>query len=143
MIAAANQAGAGQAVTIKSIAEQLGHTDGGVLVLRRYGHLFKGTRRHAALALDEYVRAGEPSAERSATHAKTGATGLEPATSGVTGRYGATGYSRLPTGIADHSRHFFVEPTGCGPVGPAGGRHSLCGMCVVPVVPALTTAATF
>jgi integrase len=70
MIAAANQAGAGQAVTIKSIAEQLGHTDGGVLVLRRYGHLFKGTRRHAALALDEYVRAGESGAERSATHAK-------------------------------------------------------------------------
>ena len=32
MIAAAGQAGAGQAVTIKSIAEQLGHTDGGVLV---------------------------------------------------------------------------------------------------------------
>jgi integrase len=56
MIAAANQAGAGQAVTVKSIAEQLGHTDGGVLVLRRYGHLFKGTRRQAALALDEYVR---------------------------------------------------------------------------------------
>jgi integrase len=57
MIAAANQAGAGQAVTIKPIAEQLGHTDGGVLVLRRYGHLFKGTRRHVALALDKYVRA--------------------------------------------------------------------------------------
>lgn len=59
MIAAANQAGAGQAVTVKSIAEQLGHTDGGVLVLRRYGHLFKGTRRQAALALDEYVRASD------------------------------------------------------------------------------------
>jgi hypothetical protein len=29
----------------------------------------------------------------------TGATGLEPATSGVTGRYGATGHSRLPPGI--------------------------------------------
>jgi len=56
MIAAANQAGAGQAVTVKAIAEQLGHTDGGVLVLRRYGHLFKGTRRQAALALDAYVR---------------------------------------------------------------------------------------
>jgi hypothetical protein len=27
-----------------------------VLVLRRYGHLFKGTRRQAARALDEYVR---------------------------------------------------------------------------------------
>jgi integrase len=59
MIAAANQAGAGQAVTVKSIAEQLGHTDGGVLVLRRYGHLFKGTRRQVALALDEYVRASD------------------------------------------------------------------------------------
>jgi integrase len=70
MIAAANQAGAGQAVTIKSIAEQLGHTDGGVLVLRRYGHLFKGARRQAALALDEYVRAGEAHAERPATSAK-------------------------------------------------------------------------
>jgi integrase len=52
MIVAANQAGAGQAVTVKSIAEQLGHTDDGVLGLRRYGHLVKGTRRHAALALD-------------------------------------------------------------------------------------------
>jgi hypothetical protein len=61
MIAAANVAGAGQAVTIKSIAEQLGHTDGGVLVLRRYGHLFKGTRRQAALALDTYVRDSGPS----------------------------------------------------------------------------------
>jgi hypothetical protein len=40
---------------VKSIAEQLGDTDGGVLVLRRYGHLFKGTHRQAALALDEYV----------------------------------------------------------------------------------------
>ncbi|MBA2475870.1 MAG: site-specific integrase [Actinobacteria bacterium] len=56
MIAASNRAGAGQAVTVKAIAEQLGHTDGGVLVLRRYGHLFKGTRRQAARALDEYVR---------------------------------------------------------------------------------------
>lgn len=70
MIAAANQAGAGQAVTIKSIAEQLGHTDGGVLVLRRYGHLFKGTRRHAALALDQYVRAGERHADQPASKAK-------------------------------------------------------------------------
>lgn len=41
---------------VQAIAEQLGHTDGGVLVLRRYGHLFKGTRRQAALALDEHVR---------------------------------------------------------------------------------------
>ena len=60
MIAAASRAGAGQAVTVKAIAEQLGHTDGGVLVLRRYGHLFKGTRRQAALALNEYVRSAGP-----------------------------------------------------------------------------------
>ena len=58
------KAGAGQAVTVKSIAEQLGHTDGGVLVLRRYGHLFKGTRRQAALALDEYVRRSDERAGR-------------------------------------------------------------------------------
>ena len=70
MIAAANHVGAGQAVTIKSIAEQLGHTDGGVLVLRRYGHLFKGTRRQAALALDRYVRARERSPQGRATTAK-------------------------------------------------------------------------
>jgi integrase len=70
MIAAANQAGAGQAVTIKSIAEQLGHTDGGVLVLRRYGHLFKGTRRHAALALDRFVRATDHRADQPATKTK-------------------------------------------------------------------------
>ncbi len=61
MIAAASRAGAGQAVTVKAIAEQLGHTDRGVLVLRRYGHLFKGTRRQAALALDEYVRSSAAS----------------------------------------------------------------------------------
>jgi hypothetical protein len=30
---------------------------------------------------------------------ETGATGLEPATSGVTGRYGATGYDWLRPGI--------------------------------------------
>jgi hypothetical protein len=30
---------------------------------------------------------------------ETGATGLEPATSGVTGRHGATGYDRLRPGI--------------------------------------------
>jgi hypothetical protein len=52
------------------LVEQLGHTDGGVLVLRRYGHLFKGTRRQAALALDGYVRAGDGSPEQPATTAR-------------------------------------------------------------------------
>jgi hypothetical protein len=40
---------------------------------------------------------------------ETGATGLEPATSGVTGRYGATGYSRLRPGITGWSRHFLPK----------------------------------
>lgn len=72
MIAAANQAGAGQAVTVKAIAEQLGHTDGGVLVLRRYGHLFKGTRRQVALALDAYLRSsGGSGAEGTAGRIET------------------------------------------------------------------------
>jgi hypothetical protein len=33
----------------------MGHADGGALVLRRYGHLYSGARRQAALALDSHV----------------------------------------------------------------------------------------
>lgn len=40
---------------VKVIAEQMGHSDGGVLVLRRYGHLYKGARRHAAIALESHI----------------------------------------------------------------------------------------
>jgi integrase len=40
---------------VKVIAEQMGHADGGALVLRRYGHLYKGARKQAALALEEHV----------------------------------------------------------------------------------------
>jgi integrase len=43
---------------VKVIAEQMGHSDGGVLVLRRYGHLYKGARRHAAIALESHVFEG-------------------------------------------------------------------------------------
>ncbi|MGH3047930.1 MAG: tyrosine-type recombinase/integrase [Gaiellaceae bacterium] len=43
---------------VKVIAEQMGHSDGGVLVLRRYGHLYKGARQHAAIALESHVLAG-------------------------------------------------------------------------------------
>jgi integrase len=43
---------------VKVIAEQMGHSDGGVLVLRRYGHLYKGARRHAAIALESHVLEG-------------------------------------------------------------------------------------
>ena len=40
---------------VKVIAEQMGHSDGGALVLRRYGHLYKGARKQAALALEAHV----------------------------------------------------------------------------------------
>jgi integrase len=40
---------------VKVIAEQMGHSDGGGLVLRRYGHLYKGARRQAAIALESHV----------------------------------------------------------------------------------------
>ncbi len=40
---------------VKAIAEQMGHADGGALVLRRYGHLYKGARKQAAIALESHV----------------------------------------------------------------------------------------
>jgi integrase len=40
---------------VKVIAEQMGHADGGALVLKRYGHLYKGARRQAAIALECHV----------------------------------------------------------------------------------------
>ena len=40
---------------VKVIAEQMGHADGGTLVLRRYGHLYKGAHRQAAIALESHV----------------------------------------------------------------------------------------
>jgi integrase len=39
----------------KVIAEQMGHADGGALVLRTYGHLYRGARKAAALALEQHV----------------------------------------------------------------------------------------
>jgi integrase len=40
---------------VKVIAEQMGHADGGALVLKRYGHLYKGARRQAAIATESHV----------------------------------------------------------------------------------------
>ena len=40
---------------VKVIAEQMGHSDGGALILKRYGHLYKGARRQAAIALESLV----------------------------------------------------------------------------------------
>jgi hypothetical protein len=69
----------------------------------------------------------------------TGATGLEPATSGVTGRHGATGHDRLRPGITGYSRHFVDSRAGSDLLRPATTRHSLCGRCVVRVMPGSTT----
>ena len=46
---------------VKVIAEQMGHSDGGGLVLKRYGHLYKGARRQAAVTLEAHIlgRAGD------------------------------------------------------------------------------------
>ena len=52
----------------------------------------------------------------------TGATGLEPATSGVTGRYSLNRYSGLRPGITGWSRHFSAERTGCDRLRPASTR---------------------
>jgi integrase len=41
---------------VKVIAEQMGHADGGALVLQRYGHLYAGARRQAAQALESHIR---------------------------------------------------------------------------------------
>ncbi|MDQ3857893.1 MAG: tyrosine-type recombinase/integrase, partial [Actinomycetota bacterium] len=40
---------------VKAIAERMGHSDGGTLVLRRYGHLYRGAGRQAAIALESHV----------------------------------------------------------------------------------------
>ncbi len=43
---------------VKVIAERMGHSDGGTLVLRRYGHLYKGAGRQAAIELETHVFGG-------------------------------------------------------------------------------------
>ncbi len=63
-----------------------------------------------------------PCAERSCT-----------ATSGVTGRYEATGCSRLRAGITGYSGHFVLERTGCDRLRPATHPAQpvwyMCGRC--------------
>jgi integrase len=44
---------------VKVIAERMGHANGGALVLRRYGHLYKGAHRQAAIALESHVFAAQ------------------------------------------------------------------------------------
>ena len=43
---------------VKVIAERMGHSDGGGLVLKRYGHLYKGAGRQAAIDLESHVYGG-------------------------------------------------------------------------------------
>ena len=45
---------------VKVIAEQMGHSDGGGLVLKRYGHLYKGARLAAATELEAHVFGSSP-----------------------------------------------------------------------------------
>jgi len=45
---------------VKVIAEQMGHSDGGGLVLKRYGHLYKGARLQAATVLEAHVFGSRP-----------------------------------------------------------------------------------
>ena len=71
----------------------------------------------------------------------TGATGLEPATSGVTGRNRRNRHSRVRPGIIGHSRHFLAERTGYGRLRPARTRQDVCRTCVVALFTIETTAA--
>jgi integrase len=50
-------------VVPKVIAAQLGHADGGVLVMRRYGHLYGTEGKSAAAALERMLQAGEAKGE--------------------------------------------------------------------------------
>jgi integrase len=45
-------------INVKTISERMGHTDGGALVLRTYGHLYKGRGKDAALKLEQLVTGG-------------------------------------------------------------------------------------
>jgi integrase len=45
-------------IDVKTISERMGHVDGGALVLRTYGHLYKGRGRQAALQLEQLVTSG-------------------------------------------------------------------------------------
>ncbi len=93
---------------VKVIAEQMGHSDGGGLVLKRYGHLYKGARRQAAVTLEAHIlgEAGDLLWDRRGMTASWGSiltrpempkarcagcsrvrpAGLEPATRGLEGR---------------------------------------------------------
>jgi hypothetical protein len=53
---------------VKVIAEQMGHSDGGALVLRRYGQLSKGAKRQAAIALESHVFKGRRDSDVRSTY---------------------------------------------------------------------------
>jgi len=62
----------------------------------------------------------------------------------VTGRYGATGYSRPRPGITGWSRHLVATRTGYDRLRPAAARQSLCSTCVVaPVSDRATVVVPF
>src|SRR5919106_3286615 len=61
----------------------------------------------------------------------TGATGLEPATSGVTGRYRLNRHDRLRPRITGWSGDFVLDRTGYDRLRPATTWWSLCSTCVI------------
>jgi hypothetical protein len=89
-----------------------------------------------SVAGDEHVLVGDPRRQLAWKRLEktTGATGLEPATSGVTDRYRLHGYSRLRPRITGYSRRFVAERPGCDRLQPATTRQSLCSRRVVAVV---------
>ena len=48
----------------RTIAHHLGHTDGGALLLKHYGHLYKGATRQAAHQLETHLLATKTEPER-------------------------------------------------------------------------------
>jgi hypothetical protein len=71
---------------------------------------------------------------------ETGATGLEPATSGRDRPVGRTGHDRLRPGVTGWSRHFLAERTGSDRLRPVRTRQSLCGTRVALLVSTQATA---
>ena len=79
---------------VKVIAEQMGHADGGALVLRRYGHLYKGARRQAALALEEHVLNPSRDTGRAVADLGSGSRSSGPSSLTVRSRRAAAGGTR-------------------------------------------------
>src|SRR4051794_34591468 len=106
------------------LAEALGHSDSTAdptLVRKRDYHLDPGSMRERTAALDRHlpavasqlVRDEKPRSSqlpREMPPTETGATGLEPATSGVTGQFTEGPHRRRPMRDPSHHKHFEAVP---------------------------------